>query len=471
MKELVIEKSASGYMGALFEDGKLVEIFHEELESLSGNIYVGKVERVLKALGGAFVNIGISKNAFLKLKDVTPSYIEKVLSGKDFDVGRKVLVQVKKDGTKRKGPQVTTKISIAGRFLVYFPLTRARGISRRISNKDRERLSVILKNFKEKNQGIVIRTAAEGVDISVIEEELQELKEQWEKILKAFKRARKVKLLHSPPGFLDYVLREKLDKDVKIVYTNEREIVNKVRNASKVYGGVDVKVLEGSPFDILDIHRRLREVVSRRVALEGGGEIVIDVTEAMTVVDVNTAASIKGSSQRELILKTNIQAAKEIARQLRLRNIGGIIVVDFITMDYDEDRQKVIEVLRKELRKDRAKTEVYGFTKLGLLEMARKRTSRSITSFLTTTCPVCHGSGFVLSQRVIISKIEQELSKIEDVMEVKVRLHQNVSGYVTKKLIKRWKNLAKADVEVSFDWCDPGSYDVTYIKSKGGGSG
>lgn len=464
MKELVISKGASGYMGALFENGKMVELFQEELESISGNIYIGRIERVLETLGGAFVNIGTSKNAFLKLCDLTPSYIENVLSGKKVASGLKILVQVKKDGTKQKGPQVTTKICLAGRFLVYFPVSYAKGISKRIAGKERERLKKILEELREKGEGIIIRTAADGVDKNLIENEYHELKKTWETLVKKFKRARKVKLLLSPPTFLDFLIRERLEKDIKALYTNDPEVAEKAKKAFSVYGHLKTKIFDTDPFDELGIYQKMREITSRKIELESGGEIVIDHAEAMTVIDVNTAASVKGASQRQLILKTNIEAAKEIARQLRLRNIGGIVIIDFITMDHEEDRKKVIEAFKKALKSDRARTEVLGFTKLGLLEMTRRRSSKSITSFYTTSCPVCKGSGSVISQRLVISRIEADLSKINEAKKVKIRLHQSFSGYVTKSLIRKWKNLSQKEIKVEFDWCDPSTYEIKYTQ-------
>jgi len=464
LDKLVIGKSASGYMGALFEDNKVVEVFHEDFESISGNIYLGRVERVIKTLEGAFINIGTGKKAFLKLKDITPLYKKEILKGEDLKSGMKVLVQVKKDETKKKGPQVTTKISIPGRFLVYFPVSFAMGVSKKISGGERERLKKLLRKLRDKSRGIVIRTAASGIDGEIISEEYKELKKTWENLVKTYKRSRKVKLLYTTPTVVDLILRDKVNKKLSEIITNDLSVKGKAEELIKKYKfkNMTVRYEEDDIFEKYDIYSKMREITRRTVHLDSGAEIIIDRTEALTAIDVNTASSIKGHDQENLILKTNIEAAKEIARQLRLRNIGGIIIIDFIKMKSNESREKVVKALKEELRKDSAKTEIFGFTSLGLLEMTRKRTSKPVEDYFLSVCPICRGTGFVLSPRIIFSHLDKEVDKVEGVKKIKITVHQSMSGYITSKIIRTWKRRAKAKIEVDFSWYDPNSYDIKY---------
>ena len=467
MKELVVSKSDSRVLGAVIEDGKLVEVFSEDYESIAGNIYLGRVERIIPGLDGAFVNIGTGRNAFLRLRDVSKSYLEKVVGVEELKEGMKLLVQVKKDATKMKGPQVTTKISVAGRYVVYFPVSYAKGVSRRVSKEERSKLLLLVSKLRKKGEGIVIRTAAEGVEESYIEEELEKLRKEWKDLLKRFKRSRKPKLLRKEPSVEEMLIRDRLDKGVDRVYTNDPSFAEAVRKASSVYGGVEVKLLDGDPFQELSIYEKMEEITKRIVHLDGGAFIVIDTTEAMTVIDVNSASFTSGSTHRELVLQTNIQAAREIARQIRLRNIGGIIVVDFITMDDEEDRRKVIEVLKEETRKDRSRVDILGFTRLGLLEMTRKRTSRSIESFMTARCPVCGGSGKVIAPSIVFSKIERDVGKVPEAKAVRLRVHPVMSGYLNAEGIKKLEKKHRKKIQVEFDWCDPQSYDISFLL-KGG---
>ncbi len=455
-------------MGAVVEDGKLVEVFSEDYESIAGNIYLGKIEKIISNLDGAFVNIGAGKNAFLRLREVTKGYLRNVLKADKLKEGMKILVQVKKDSTRMKGPQVTTRISLAGRYVVYFPVSYAKGISRRISSGEREKLLLFLSRIRKKGEGIVIRTAAEGVEEDHLEEELNGLRQEWHGILKKFRRSRKPKVLRTEPSIEGMVLRDRLEKDTKRLYTNDEELAKEARELSKVYKEpMEILVMDMDPFEKLGLYRQMEEITKRIVHLKSGGFIVIDTTEAMTVIDVNSASSTKGRSHRDLILRTNIEAAREIARQLRLRNIGGIVVIDFISMKDETDRKKVIEILKEEVRKDRSKVDILGFTRLELLEMTRKRTTRSVESFLLATCPVCGGRGKVIAPSVIFSKLELDIGKVSEAKEVRLRVHPVMSGYLNTDGIKKLERKYRRKIDVNFDWCDPESYDISYLV-KGG---
>ncbi len=468
MKELVISKVNNKVLGAVLEDGRLAEIFSEDYESIAGNIYLGRIERIIKNLDGAFINIGTGRNAFLRLREVSKNYLKNVLRSENLEEGMKILVQVKKDSTKMKGPQVTTRISLAGRYVVYFPVSYAKGVSRRISKEEREKLLLFLSKVRKRGEGIVVRTAAEGVDEEYILEELEDLREEWKRILKKFRRSRKPKVLREEPSVEEMILRDRLERETERLYTNDEKLVERARQLSKVYrSSLEVKLMDVDPFEELDLYRQMEEITKRIVHLKSGGFIVIDTTEAMTVIDVNSASNTKGRSHKDLILRTNIEAAVEIAHQIRLRNIGGIIVVDFISMKDEGDKRKVIEILKKETRKDRSKVDILGFTKLELLEMTRKRTTRSVESFLLTTCPVCGGSGKVIAPSIVFSRIDSDVNRVPNAKEIRLRVHSIMSGYLNSEGVRDLERKYKKKINVSFDWCDPESYDISYIL-KGG---
>lgn len=467
MNQLIINLQEKRVNGAILSDGVLQELFTEENEFISGNIYVGRVEKIISGLNAAFVDIGESKNAFLKLSDFSRQYLKQILNADALKEGMKVLVQVKHDAVGSKGPQVTGKISLAGRFLVYFPLSRAKGISKKVSDpKERERLKKLLKSLA-KNEGIVVRTAAEFVPEDVIFEEFEELKAEWDRILKDFKRARKSKLLRSEPTVADYIIRERLNKEIDEVYVNDEVVYEKVKEACKKLPKKPlINLIKDDLFDKLGVYNQLGQMQERIIDLPSGGYIALDTTEALTVFDVNSASFVAEKSHAELAYKINVEAAHEIARQLRLRNIGGIVIIDFIDMPSKDYYDRLMKELQSAVRKDSAHIELIGFTKLGLFEMTRKRKSPSVDQLLFTSCPVCKGTGKVISPLVVIRRVVNELSRIDDVNQysaVKVALHQRLSGYVEKIKQSLPESIAKK-VIFSFDASNPGDFSLILSK-------
>jgi len=467
VNQLIINLQEKRVNGAILSDGVLQELFTEENEFLSGNIYVGRVEKIITGLNAAFVDIGESKNAFLKLSDLSRQYLNQIAGSETLKEGMKVLVQVKHDAIGSKGPQVTGKISLAGRFLVYFPLSRAKGVSKKVlDQKERDRLKKLTRNLA-KNEGVVVRTAAELVPEEVIVEEFEELKKEWTEILKDFKRARKSKLLRSEPTVADYIIREQLNKQIDEVYVNDETVYEKVKEACKrISRRPVVNLSKEDLFDKLGVYNQLGHMQERTIDLPSGGYIALDTTEALTVFDVNSASFVAEKSHAELAYKINVEAAHEIARQLRLRNIGGIVIIDFIDMPSKDYYDKLLKELQSAVKGDSAHIELIGFTKLGLFEMTRKRKSPSVDQLLFTSCPVCKGTGRVISPLVIVKRVVNELSKIQNINEyntVKVTLHQRLSGYVEK--IKQSVNdsIAKK-VVFSFDASSPGDFHLTLIK-------
>ncbi|MEA2066573.1 MAG: Rne/Rng family ribonuclease [Thermotogota bacterium] len=453
---------------ALLKNDTLEEIFFEELDSDSytGNIYLGRVENVVPSLEAAFVNIGIGKNAFLRFKDSL---------GKDkLTKNSKVLVQVKKDPMESKGPQVTLKVSIPGRTLVYLPFSKHIGVSRKISDTtERERLIKLAKENLKDNEGVIFRTAAFGVGEETIKEELDNIRKEWKKVSNSYKRSRKPKLLYEEPSLVEYILRERLTETTgEIIIDSEGLWHDVVAGISKFKTGYKpiVRFVEDDAFQYTGLYEKLDILYKNKIPLEGGGNIVIDNTEAMTVVDVNSASNLSGSDISETSINTNLEAVTEIARQLKLRNIGGIVVIDFIDMETEDDQTKIINKFRKELMHDKARSMIMGFTELGLLEMTRKRSNAAIGSKLYSRCPVCHGSGRIESPRFVYQKIVRDLKKNfetdKKITGAEINVYQNLSGVLTPDTQKELSKVLKKTISVNFTWPIPGEYDIKFLKDK-----
>ena len=462
---LIINVHENFVSGAILEDGELQEVFDEENETIAGNLYVGVIQKIIPALNAAFVDIGEGKNGFLRISDVGKSYVQQVLSGKQPAEGSKLLVQVKHDAVGQKGPQLTCKLSLPGRYVVYFPMSRVRGVSKKIvEQRERERLRSLFSKL-EKNEGLVIRTASEGMPMEIIEEELQSLRQEWQQILSSFKRSRRVKLLRREPTAIDYVLRERLNKNVDEVYVNEEKAYELVKQeVKKISKSIVVHFVEGDLFERFSIYQQLNLLQRRTIDLPSGGYLALDTTEAMTVFDVNSASFTGGKNHAELAFRINMEAAKEIARQLRLRNIGGIVVVDFIGMPNKEYYDRLFKKIRESFEKDPAHVELLGFTRLGLFEMTRKRRTPSSEQLLFSPCPICKGSGRVLSATIVLKRLSNALKEIDlsQYGSVKINLHQRFSGYMEK--IKALVLAHREKVRVSFTHPDPNEFEITLSK-------
>ena len=462
---LIINVHENFVSGAILEDGELQEVFDEENETIAGNLYVGVIQKIIPALNAAFVDIGEGKNGFLRISDVGKSYVQQVLSGKQPAESSKLLVQVKHDAVGQKGPQLTCKLSLPGRYVVYFPMSRVRGVSKKIvEQRERERLRSLFSKL-EKNEGLVIRTASEGMPMEIIEEELQSLRQEWQQILSSFKRSRRVKLLRREPTAIDYVLRERLNKNVDEVYVNEEKAYELVKQeVKKISKSIVVHFVEGDLFERFSIYQQLNLLQRRTIDLPSGGYLALDTTEAMTVFDVNSASFTGGKNHAELAFRINMEAAKEIARQLRLRNIGGIVVVDFIGMPNKEYYDRLFKKIRESFEKDPAHVELLGFTRLGLFEMTRKRRTPSSEQLLFSPCPICKGSGRVLSATIVLKRLSNALKEIDlsQYGSVKINLHQRFSGYMEK--IKALVPAHREKVRVNFTHPDPNEFEITLSK-------
>lgn len=465
---IVFSKMEEEIRIAVIDNGHLDEVFFEELDndSVTGNIYLGKVENVVPSLEAAFVDIGVGRNAFLRFKDAP--------NRSKLGKGSKVLVQVKKDAIGTKGPQVTLKVSIPGRSVVYTPFSKHVGVSKKIAEAaERDRLYKVAKSALSEKEGVIFRTAAYGVGDENIRDEIERLRNKWKEVNDSFKRGRKPKILYEESSLVEYILRERLTENTaEIVVDTEDLWHDVVAGVSKFKSGFKpvVRFVEGDSFITEGAYEKIKEIYKRIIPLESGGNVVIDRTEAMTVIDVNSASNVSGGDVAETSLVTNLEAASQIARHLRLRNIGGIIVIDFIDMKTDEDRTKVVNAFTEELKKDKAKSFVLGFTKLGLLEMTRRRSTAAIGTKLFISCPVCKGTGDIESPRVTFQRLVRDLGKLFEDKSIKranVQVFHNLSGVLTPEVQKKLTKTFKRTLSFTFTWPIPASFEIKGSKKNG----
>lgn len=414
--EIIVDVGSCGTRIALLEDGKLAELFIEKTsdESIVGNIYRGKVTDVLPGMQAAFVDIGMDKNAFLYVDDAVPLGepvdCEKPVKTVHSDLkieyllkaGQEITVQVIKDPIGTKGPRVTTNISLPGRYLVLVPDSGYIGVSQKIEDgSERLRLRNLLMDIRPEGMGLIARTAAEGRDKSDFERDLQYLLELWERIRRQEVKGKVPRIMYRDLGLIYKIVRDLFTHNVKKLVINNREEYEKVLEFIQMISPslklrVECYEKEYGLFEYYQVESDIARALSRKIWLKSGGYLVFDQTEALTVVDVNTGKYTGKKDLEDTVLKTNIEAAVEIARQLRLRDIGGIIIIDFIDMKKTEHRQLVISELKNALKRDRTKTAVVGLTNLGLVEMTRKKVHKSLALSMKALCPMCGGTGRVL---------------------------------------------------------------------------
>ncbi|HET6894537.1 MAG TPA: Rne/Rng family ribonuclease [Candidatus Baltobacteraceae bacterium] len=419
---------------AILEDNVLAELYVEREEKVIGSIYKGKVQNVLPGMGASFVDIGLGRNAFLYVDDInkTPLNIgdveitqgrsgwtisEKVNRGDD------VLVQIVKEPRGLKGARISTNISLPGRYLILMPTGKYSGVSRKIESADeRNRLKAVMKRIRPEGMATVVRTAAAGVSEAELIADLGVLIRMWHGILESFKRAPSPSLLHKDMNLVYKAARDFITADVDRVFIDNEDEYKKVCSFLQLLGPQYLDRVEHynsgrSLFRDYKIDDELQKLMKPKINLPSGGSIVIETTEALTVIDVNSGKFTGGKNLEDTIVKTNVEAAAEIARQVRLRDIGGIIVCDFIDMNTEASRNKVVATLEAGLRKDRTRSTIQSFSNLGLLEFTRKRVGKDLSSQLRGSCPTCAGLGTVMSaQSVAIETLR------------KIRAHQHSDG-------------------------------------------
>lgn len=479
LKELVVNAAPHETRVALLENGTIVEVFieREDESSIAGNIYKGRVQRVLPGMQAAFVDIGFDQAAFIYVDDVldTASHkmyqkfeqdneVEAETESDDEDIettdmcdthtswkaslnqdcridellteGQEILVQVAKSSIGTKGPRITTHISLAGRYLVLMPTVDHIGISRRIENDaERTRLKDLLLSIRTNKFGYIFRTQAQGIDENTIKKELDFLNKTWEDIMAKSKIASATSLVYKDLTVTFRAVRDLLTNEAdKLIIDSKEEYENVQNFLKKLMPDVNlsVELYQGreSIFDAYNIEGDVARALKKKVWLKSGGYIVIEQTEALVAIDVNTGRYVGKHNFDETILKTNLEAVKEIAYQVRLRNIGGIIIIDFIDMKKEQHREKVMVQMNDAMKKDKSQVNILPLTELGLIQMTRKRIRRNLTRTLCEPCFYCNGDGHLLSGKSICHKIYRDLvTEAGDIMgnRFTVKVHPEIA--------------------------------------------
>tara|TARA_B100001971_G_scaffold30879_1_gene25274 strand:+ start:12572 stop:14122 length:1551 start_codon:yes stop_codon:yes gene_type:complete len=482
-KEIYINESMGETRIAILEDTQLVEVYVEKQEKqrMVGNIYKGKVENVLPGMQAAFVDIGFDVNAFLPFSEIENSdYLmdvdeEDLRNGSnnhrrnndniavDLTSGQDLYVQVIKEPFAGKGPRVTTEVAIPGRLLVLVPEANYIGISKKVWDKyERRRLKKIISSFKQKGFGVIVRTVAEGKSEEVLRNDYEQLKSSWDRLQGKAERTQSPTLVYEDLETASSVIRDLLTSDVEKIVIDSKKLFRKTSRyledvSSNMANRLDFYRLKTPLFEGMGIEDELVKLMRPKVWLKSGAYLIIEKTEAMVVVDVNSGRFVGKKQHEDNSLKINLEAAREVARQLRLRDLSGLIVIDFIDMREEANRRKVYYELRKELKKDRAKVAVSPISEFGLLEMTRQRIRLSLIDSMSEECPTCHGSGRIISKDTLITRIDHWLrrykSKHSD-LRLKLLLHPENSDFITKNKKKvlrglMWQNFVHISIKDS----------------------
>jgi len=429
---------------ARIENGQPEEIYIERERGLKGNIYKGRVQRVLPGIQAAFIDIGMEKAGFLYAGDIATakqqvdSFTEDMEQTDEADNaaatsdsspsrrnappisgllkdGQNLMVQVSREPIASKGPRMTSQIGLPGRYLVYMPNLDHIGIARRLEDPvERERLLNICKSMNLQQGGIIIRTVAEGKEEPELRQDLDFLLRLWADIEKRAKNSAPGSMIHKELNLYLRVMRDYVDAEVEKIHIDSREAYDTMKKFARRFMPEVAKKLYYYPgnrpiFDVYGVEETMERALQRRVPLKSGGHIVIDQTEALIAIDVNSGSFVGSRNMEETGFKTNLEAVHEIVHQLRLRNLGGIIVVDFIDMQEEQNKLKLIEVLEEALKRDKAKNHIVQFSELGLVEMTRKRTRDSLGRILLTECSRCHGVGLAKSPSTICYQLFREV--------------------------------------------------------------
>lgn len=406
MKRLLIHTSHGATQAALLEDGKLAEFSVERSEgtSIVGHIYKGRVVNVLPGMQAAFVDIGLSRNAFLYIDDALHPHLdrqpkEKPLIADLLQPGDELVVQAMKEPLGGKGARVTTHISLPGRWIVYMPEADYVGVSRKIEHEaERGRLKSLAEMLRTDGEGFILRTNAEGVGQGELQEDLASLRRIWENVRQTGADVAAPAELHRDFRLVQRVIRDVMTPDTEQLLLDDaagvREAIAYLKQTAPALADKVAHYAEPVPlFEAFGVKEQLDKAFQSRIGLASGGYLVWDQTEALTVIDVNTGKYTGTDGLEDTVFRTNMEAADEIARLLRLRDVGGIVIVDFIDMETEEHRQHVMRLLESAMRRDRTKCQVVGWTRLGLLELTRKKARESAASFFFETCPTCKGRG------------------------------------------------------------------------------
>ncbi|MGZ3880308.1 MAG: Rne/Rng family ribonuclease [Flavisolibacter sp.] len=503
-KELIINSTGHGVDIAMLEDKKLVELHTEKTDArfAVGDLYLGKVKKLIPGLNAAFVDVGFEKDAFLHYTDLSPyarsllKFTQTAMNDKSadvFDFGQfqvepeiiktgkinevlsgkpNILVQILKEPIANKGPRLSCELSLPGRFIVLTPFNDIVAVSRKIhSSEERKRLQRIVESIKPKNFGVIVRTAAEGKNTAELHEDLSELTEMWKSIQQNLKGATPPTKILSEQTKTASILRDLLNEDFNKIVTNDKNIFAESKSYIQRVAPekADIVALHQNGthiFDQFGITKQVKASFGKTVNLPSGAYLIIEHTEALHVIDVNSGYKSVSNNQEQNALETNLEAADEIARQLRLRDIGGIIVVDFIDMKLPENKKRLVEKMEEFMRPDRAKHAVLPISKFGLMQITRQRMKPEMNINTQEVCPTCNGTGKIASTLILEDEIEKNLNYLitHKHRNLTLNVHPIVYAYLTKGWIwsraSKWKRKFKEKITVRPDT----SYHLTEFR-------
>lgn len=426
-REILMKVEGNETQVVVVEDGLLVELYVErdDDQRVVGNIYKGTVKNILPGMQAAFVDIGLEKNAFLYVGDALAEMsgdlsLETTIPIQSlFKEGQEIVVQIAKEPVGTKGARVTTQITLPGRYLVLLPNADNVAISRRIQDEgERVRLLELATKIKPVEMGLIIRTVGEGATMEELRRDMEHLMRIWQEIEERRTNNQAERLLYKDLDLPQRILRDIFSEDINRLMVNSRTLYNQVTEfvqwmAPRLKSKVFICNME-ELFDKYSVEHEMRQALDRKVWLKNGSYLIFDHAEALTVIDVNTGKYVGSKDLVDTVFRTNIEAAREIARQLRIRNIGGIIIIDFIDMNEPSHKSKVLEAFAEALQQDRVRTHVLGITALGLVEITRKKVRQSLDSTLERSCPYCHGKGRVRAPWEILPETENHVGLILD---------------------------------------------------------
>ncbi len=492
--ELIINATANDTVIALLNDKRLLEL-HREKGNASfqvGDIYLGKVKKVMQGLNAAFVDVGYEKDAFLHYLDLGPQasslikYTKLTLQGKqnvsnlmyfkgENDIkkdgkineivqsGQHILVQVAKEPISSKGPRITSEISLAGRYIVLIPFADKVSVSQKIRhNEEKTRLKQLVQSIKPKNFGVIIRTVAEGKSVADIENDLNDLLAKWEQCYQALKTAQPPSKLLGEMDRTSAMLRDVLNEKFTNIHVNDSIVCEEVKTFINNIAPGKAEIVKNYAgkipiFDHFGIEKQIKSLFGKTVNMKSGAYLIVEHTEALHVIDVNSGNRSKGDSSQEInALDVNLEAAAEVARQLRLRDMGGIIVVDFIDMHNVENRKLLFDKLKEEMRTDRAKHNILPPSKFGLIQITRQRVRPEMNVEVLETCPSCHGTGKVEPSVLFVDEIEKTLRYIvkeQNIKKITLCVHPYIEAFITKgffwkSLLHKWKKTTGGKITV-----------------------
>lgn len=499
-KELIVNVTSKEKRVAYLENGVVTEVYYERAKEVGfvGNVYKGKVQRVLPGMQAAFVEIGLEKAAFLYVSDVKEELgdVDDADDNEDKESrprrrwqqqqiqdllrpGQEVLVQVARGPISTKGARVTSHISLPGRSVVYMPTWDKVGTSRRIGDEEeRRRLRDIVRRYRPDYGGLILRTAAEGLSEDLIQTDIEYLTSTWSEILEKKDTVQAPALVHTELDIIQRLLRDLFSYEIERILVDEREEFEKIlafikRFMPKLSHTVEFYRGKDPIFDAYGVETEINRGLGRKVWLKSGGYLIIDQTEALTTIDVNTGRFVGRSNLEDTILKTNLEAVEEMCYQLRLRNLGGIIILDFIDMERRSSRERVFAALRETLKKDRAKTTLSRITELGLIEMTRKRTHESLSRVLCEPCTLCEGNGFLKSRTTVCYEIFRQIQREAQEMEasrILVKVHPQVYEVLNEEeldgLVELEKKIYKKIVLKEDAALNPQNFEITAFSSE-----